>query len=240
MRILIVEPDGALREAIALDAESWDLVDDPADDPTRDDWDDEPEGVANDGDGGNEVGEGVGGSVADAVGSGRDAFAAAEPGQGIGSVASAASVEEGIALLAGDPELLLVDVGDGGEGLDLLRMAGERRLAPARLAMSARASAEEAFELGRLGVRGYLAKPFTLGELRELVDRALHTPPPIDGAASAQVPHVPILAVQDQVKRAMLEQALAQCDGNYVQTARRLGVTRQAVQQMVRRYELGR
>jgi CheY-like chemotaxis protein len=196
-RILIVEPDDALREAIALDAEGWPLCE-PA--------------------GGGEVREGP------------DANA----------IAAIASADQATALLARDPELLLVDVDDGGAGLDLLRMAGERRLAPARIAMSGRASAEEAFELGGLGVRGYLAKPFTLGELRELVDRAVNTAPSIDAVASAQVRHVPILTVQDQVKQVMLEQALARSGGNFVQTARLLGVTRQAVQQMVRRYEIER
>jgi len=189
MRILIVEAEDALREAIALDAEGW------------------------------------------AFGS-HDA---------LGVVSTAGSASEAAALLEHDPELLLVDVRiDGGAGLDLLRAASARPLAPSCLAMSGHATADEAFELARLGVRGYLAKPFTLGELRELVSEAVNTAPSIDALATAQVGHVPILTVQDQVKKAMLQQALARSDGNYVKTARALGVTRQAVQQMVRRYELER
>lgn len=197
MRILIVQTDDALREAIALDAEGWPLCD-----PS----------------GGSEVREGPGPEA----------------------IAATASADEAAVLLTQDPELMLVDIDDGGGGLELLRTAGERRLAPARIAMSGRASAEVAFELGGLGVRGYLEKPFTLGELRELVDRAVNSVPSIDAAASAQVRHVPILTVQDRVKRVMLEHALARSGGNYVQTARLLGVTRQAVQQMVRRYEIVR
>ncbi|HWO11648.1 MAG TPA: helix-turn-helix domain-containing protein [Polyangiaceae bacterium] len=46
-------------------------------------------------------------------------------------------------------------------------------------------------------------------------------------------------AVQNRVKKAMLREALARTQGNYAQAARMLGVRRQAVQQMVARYDLG-
>jgi len=100
--------------------------------------------------------------------------------------------------------------------------------------------AEEAFELARLGVRGYLAKPFTLGELRDIVEQAVNAAPQLESVAQQEVGHTPILTVQDRVKKAMLLQALELWDGNYVKTASSLGVTRQAVQQMVKRYEIER
>jgi transcriptional regulator with GAF, ATPase, and Fis domain len=43
---------------------------------------------------------------------------------------------------------------------------------------------------------------------------------------------------QHRLKRAMLVEALSRTGGNYSRAARLLGVTRQAVQQMVGRYEL--
>lgn len=46
-------------------------------------------------------------------------------------------------------------------------------------------------------------------------------------------------AVQNRVKVAMLREALARTQGNFAQAARMLGVRRQAVQQMVARYDLG-
>lgn len=189
MRILIVEPDDALRDAIALDAEGWPVPDAP------------------------------------------------HPNEAL----TARTTDEAIALLDHEPGLVIFDVRVGGvSGVRVLEAANERRLTPSCLAMSGEASAEEAFELGTLGVRGYLAKPFTLGELREMVGQTLTAPPDVEGVATAQVGHVAILTVQDRVKKAMLKQALAIADGNYVRAAKSLGVTRQAVQQMVRRYELAR
>jgi len=189
MRILIVEDDDELREAIAIDAQSW---------PMR-----------------HRGGE--------------------------GEILTAPTAEEGIALLDLDPEFVLVDVRLGEDsGIRVVKAASQRLQPPSCLAMSGQASAEEAFELARLGVRGYLAKPFTLGELRDIVEQAVNAVPQLESVAQQEVGHTPILTVQDRVKKAMLLQALELWDGNYVKTASSLGVTRQAVQQMVKRYEIER
>lgn len=189
MRILIVEDDDELREAIAIDAETWPL----------------------------------------------------RHRGGAGEILTASSAGEGIALLEREPEFVLVDVRLGDDsGIRVVQAANARAGPPSCLAMSGQASAEEAFELARLGVRGYLAKPFTLGELRDIVEQAVNAAPPLEEMAQAEVGHSPILTVQDRVKKAMLLQALEIWDGNYVRTARSLGVTRQAVQQMVKRYEIHR
>ena len=189
MRILIVEDDDELREAIAIDAEGW---------PMR-------------------------------------------HRGGDGEILVAATADEGIALLEQEPEFVLVDVRLGADsGIRVVKAANEKAQPPSCLAMSGQASAEEAFELARLGVRGYLAKPFTLGELREIVEQAVTGTPHLEEVAQAEVGHTPILTVQDRVKKAMLQQALELWDGNYVKTATTLGVTRQAIQQMVKRYEIER
>jgi transcriptional regulator of acetoin/glycerol metabolism len=47
-----------------------------------------------------------------------------------------------------------------------------------------------------------------------------------------------IFDVQDRLKRAMLREALVRTRGNYTHAAALLGVRRQAVQQMVQRFEL--
>jgi len=189
MRILIVEDDDDLREAIAIDAQGW---------PMR-------------------------------------------HRGGDGEILVASTADEGIALLQHDPEFVLVDVRLGDDsGVRVVRAANGRPRPPSCLAMSGQASAEEAFELARLGVRGYLAKPFTLGELRDIVEQAVSAAPQLEEVAQAEVGHTPILTVQDRVKKAMLQQALEIWDGNYVKTAKSLGVTRQAIQQMVKRYEIER
>jgi DNA-binding NtrC family response regulator len=154
-------------------------------------------------------------------------------------VQTAPTVNAAIFALEARPDLVIVDVKlPDGSGIDVARAALERRPAPTVVAISGRASPPEAFTLAQLGVRGYLAKPFELGEFRELIAHVIGRAPSIDPYARAQVGVAHIHTVQDQVKKAMLEQALAECDANFVDVARKLGVTRQAVQQMVERYEL--
>lgn len=148
-------------------------------------------------------------------------------------------VDEGIAMLEHRPDLVLVDVRLGaGSGLSVARAAAEMHPAPLLLAMSGQASAGEAFALAQTGVRGYLAKPFDLTQLRATIDGVLQEPPSLDPHIKAQVGQVYIHTVQDNVRRAMVEQALARSGGNFVHAARLLGVSRQAVQQMVDRLGL--
>lgn len=49
----------------------------------------------------------------------------------------------------------------------------------------------------------------------------------------------PIDQAQNRLKRAMLSEALGRTAGNFARAANLLGIKRQAVQQMVTRYELG-
>jgi DNA-binding NtrC family response regulator len=56
--------------------------------------------------------------------------------------------------------------------------------------------------------------------------------------AAAQVGHESLQRVQASVKRAMVERALALAADNRTNAARLLGVSRQAVQQMIRDLEL--
>jgi len=109
--------------------------------------------------------------------------------------------------------------------------------------MSGKASAREGFELASLGVQAYLAKPFTPEELRATLRDAWHRrthdthgSPPIRERVGQQSIHV----VQDQIRYEMLREALARTNWNYTRTAKLLGVTRQAVQQMMDRFDLSR
>lgn len=153
----------------------------------------------------------------------------------------AASVAEGLAQLERGSELLIVDVRLGTEnGLAIVRRALEIEPATTILAISGQATATEAFQLAALGVRGYLGKPFDLHELRAAIQGALEAPPDLQPGARAQVGYRPIHAVQDEVKLAMLKRALQLGDGNITHAAKRLGITRTAVQQMIDRYGLPR
>jgi two-component system, response regulator RegA len=158
------------------------------------------------------------------------------------SIVVAASPAEAFAVLDRSPiDLLIVDVKLGTEsGITIVRRARGLDAIPTILAISGKATASEAFELAALGVRGYLGKPFDMHELRAAIQAVLATPPDLEPSAQAQVGYRHIHAVQDEVKLAMLKRALQLEDGNITRAARRLGITRTAVQQMLDRYGLPR
>jgi transcriptional regulator with GAF, ATPase, and Fis domain len=60
----------------------------------------------------------------------------------------------------------------------------------------------------------------------------------IEALAPTLVGTMPIFVAQNTLKQAMLSAALQQADGNLSRAARLLGVTRQAIQQMLQRYEM--
>jgi DNA-binding response OmpR family regulator len=193
MRMLVVEDDVALREAICASAANWTI--------------NLPDGRA----------------------------------ARFEEILQASSVDEGTSALSAGFNLLLVDVKLGTDsGITLAERASRAQTVPLVLAMSRQATATEAFQLAALGVRGYLGKPFDMRELREAIQAVFQHPPDLGPTAMAQVGHRHIHVVQDQVKIAMLKRALNLENGNITRAARRLGITRAAVQQMLDRYEIPR
>ncbi len=150
-------------------------------------------------------------------------------------VFEAATVRDGVALLERHPDLLVMDVrlGDG-TGLDVARAAARTRPIPLMIAISGQALPEEAFQLAQLGVRGYLPKPLSLDDLHATVTAIAHQPVELAAHAAGQVGQEPFQDVQANLRRTMVEQALALSAGSRTGAARLLGVTRQAVQQMIR------
>jgi DNA-binding NtrC family response regulator len=196
MRVLLIEDDVALREAIAATAIGWELDIHRAGTVLRDQ---------------------------------------------IREVSQCGSVLEGRHWLEQHFDIMIVDVRLQEEsGLDLVRYVNGLAQRPVILAVSGKATAKEAFELGALGVSGYLGKPFDMHELRQAIQGVVSQGSPLETTAMAQVGRRPIHAVQDEVKSAMLKRALQLESGNITHAARRLGVTRAAVQQMLDRYELPR
>jgi two-component system, response regulator RegA len=104
---------------------------------------------------------------------------------------------------------------------------------PLKIGISGQASAEQAFELAQLGVRAYLAKPFSLRELKEAIERVRTEPPALEPIVRASVGLLPLRAMTSRVRTAMIEEALARSGGNRSGAARLLDVTRQAVQQAI-------
>lgn len=121
-----------------------------------------------------------------------------------------------------------------GSGFDLLRQASQGRPKPLLVAISGKASAEEAFELAQIGVRAYLPKPLTLEALTEAVELVRLQPPELEGLIRDCVGRVPMRQLQEQLRDVMLKQALALSEGSRSGAARLLDVSRQAVQQILR------
>lgn len=156
------------------------------------------------------------------------------------SVYLAESLSSGIgAMRAHNPHLVITDVYlSDGHCEDLVVEALARRPLPAIVAISGRASPEEAFALGALGIRSYLAKPLSLSGLRQVLSRVHDSAPPVAAMIAGQVGRHSIDVVKRDVRLAMLTQALALTAGNRTECARILGVTRQAVQQMIRELDI--
>ena len=146
------------------------------------------------------------------------------------------SVAEGRALLARSPELVIIDLWlEGESAMELVAEASHHRPAPAILAISGRASSEEAFRLGQLGVRGFLPKPLFQEQLVEKVAQVLGNAPDFEPWISAHVGKTPLKIMLSEVRDVMLEEALAKANGSRSGAARLLQVTRQAIQQVFHR-----
>ena len=147
-----------------------------------------------------------------------------------------AGTEHGaIALLSPPPDLILCDVYlPDGSALKILEAALHLSPEPVKIAMSGHASAEEAFQLAKLGVLAYLPKPFTLDEISATIERVLREPPDIDTLLRASVGQIPMRELQQRVRRVMVGQALALSRGSRSGAARLLDVSRQAIQQITR------
>lgn len=153
-------------------------------------------------------------------------------------VSEAGSVAEGIELLNENPDLLITDVAlPDGDAFGLLELASQRRPAPVAIAVSGQTSTEDAFRLAQVGCRAFLEKPFDLERLSERIERALSEAPKLDALVAASVGRTPMRELQTEVRRVMVEQALAKAEGSRSGAARLLSVSRQAVQQMVRERE---
>ncbi len=144
------------------------------------------------------------------------------------------SIAEGLQRLDMRPDLLVLDVRlPDGNGVEMARTAWRTLPAPVVIAMSGGASPEETFALAQAGVRAFLSKPISVDDLRATVERVMRDPPAVEPVVLAQVGHLPVKLVQDSVRKAMVEQALALSGGHHGRAAELLKVSRQAVQQYV-------
>lgn len=155
--------------------------------------------------------------------------------EGCLEVLEAGSLRAARELLPRLPAAIITDVVlPDGDAIELVNEAARMRPAPIIVAMSGQASAEQAFALASVGTSGYLAKPFTLGDLRQVLIESFERAPSFDLQVAHQVGRVPMNVVQKRVRKLMVEQARAATEDNRTQAGKLLGVSRQAVQQIVR------
>ena len=149
------------------------------------------------------------------------------------------TLEKARALLDEAPDLITLDIELGDEsGLELARLAAQRRPCPQIVAMTGKATPEDAFELASLGVRAMLSKPFDLDSLCSTVQSMLQSPRELDTFFAAEVGRASIHEVQSKMRKTMVEQALALAHGNLTQAAKTLQLSRQGLQRITRELEI--
>jgi DNA-binding response OmpR family regulator len=151
---------------------------------------------------------------------------------------AASLVEARERLLEAAPDLVLLDVRlPDGSGVELAEFAARQRPKPTVVAISGEATPTEAFDLGQVGVAHFLSKPFTLDQLRESVEDARRWVPQLEPLVAESVGKLQLLELVSTVRSTMVDEALAKSEGSRRGAAKQLGVSRQAVQQIVRKRE---
>jgi DNA-binding NtrC family response regulator len=136
------------------------------------------------------------------------------------------------------PELVLLDVAlPDGSAFDVLAALTSVEPRPMVVAMSGTARPDETFRLAQLGVRHYLRKPFTLAELQAAVTLARTTPADVTPHVRNLVGLRPIHDVEEEIRRTMLQEALARAGGSRRGAARLLAISRQLLQHMLRKLQ---
>jgi two-component system, response regulator RegA len=134
------------------------------------------------------------------------------------------------------PNALLLDVSlPDGTAFDVLERARTVSPIPAVVAISGKAGPVEAFRLAQLGVRQYLPKPLDLAAVVRALDDAVSSPPDLRAQLAASVGRRPILELEEEVRATMVNEALAHTGGNRQRAAGLLRVSRQLLQQYLRR-----
>jgi DNA-binding NtrC family response regulator len=165
----------------------------------------------------------------------RAALASFLRAQGLRTITAATAGEAVAQLRTARPDLLVLDVRlPDGDAFSVLEHVRGLAPAPIRIGLSGAASPEEAFRLAQYGVRSFLQKPVSLGELWDAIQTAAEEPPDLAPFVQESVGHVPLRELTAQVREEAIKQALATARGNRSAAARILQVTRQAVQQMLR------
>ncbi len=154
-------------------------------------------------------------------------------------IVEVSSCKAALAALEGSSfDMVLLDVHlPDGSGLQVADAAAACSPVPLIVVLSGDASAGEAFRLAQLGAIHYLPKPFSVEQLHAAMELAHDTRVKLEPIVRSYVGKAKLYEVQDSVRRAMVDQALAITKGNRSAAARLLRVTRQAIQKFIRAAE---
>jgi DNA-binding NtrC family response regulator len=151
------------------------------------------------------------------------------------TIEEVSTCKDALAILPDGFDLVLLDVRlPDGSGVSVAESAAAMTPSPLIVVLSGEASAQEAFALAQLGVVQFLSKPFSLDELTAAIDLVHTARVQLAPLVRAAVGQADLRDVQDDVRRAMVEQALALSNGNRSDAAKLLRITRQAIQKFLR------
>ncbi len=134
------------------------------------------------------------------------------------------------------PELVFLDyILPDGIGTDYLNHKPFQNLFPRIVAMSSKAGPANSFELALLGVSVYLEKPFGRQSLLDAVEKTESLGFDANPLYRNLVGKIGIQQAQKELRSAMVSQALAQSKGSRRGAAQLLKVSRQFIQNLLRR-----
>jgi two-component system response regulator RegA len=122
-----------------------------------------------------------------------------------------------------------------GDAVTVAERALSLKTVPAIVAISGSAAPSATFRLAQLGVRAFLTKPVKLEDLDRAIDEALRAPPDVAPHVRGAVGRVPIQELEEKVRDAMVDEAIARAGGNIREAARILQISRQMLQHILRR-----
>ena len=132
------------------------------------------------------------------------------------------------------PDLMVLDFAlPDGTAFDAVSAVKQGAM-PTIIAISGTADPCSTFELAQLGVRQFLSKPFELAELDRVLQRAIETPPDIEGSLRSMVGHRPLKEVEEEVRAVMVREAVGRSKGSRRGAARTLQISRQLLQHILR------
>lgn len=145
------------------------------------------------------------------------------------TAATVAAVERALADGMTNAVLVNLDLFRPSDRIEVIERLTHASVAPAVVAWAEHASVQEAFELGRLGVRHFRSTRPEPQHVVHLITRALRQRPVLEPRLRALVGHVTQSEMMRIVRDVTLDQALKMSRGNKSQAGRLLRISRQSV-----------